>query len=148
MKTLTLILSTLLLICFAGASSGEVILKKTHLKYQDVRTTDGGELYETLCASCHGSSGKGDGPAAPALTMPVADLTILSTNNDGIFPHQDVEKTVYGNSRVLAHGIVDMPRWGDQLMDLRPDWSSLQRKSFTDKRIHNLAAYIEDMQSQ
>ena len=147
MKTLILILVTLFLICFASASSGEVVLKKTALKYYDVRTTDGGELYQTLCAACHGSSGKGDGPAAPALTMRVADLTVLSANNGGVYPHRTVEKTIYGDSRVRAHGIVDRPRWGDQLMDLRPEWSSLQRKSFTDKRIHNLAVYVEDMQS-
>ena len=148
MKTLILILVTFVLTFFVSATAGDVVLKKTDLKYNSVKTTDGGELYETLCTACHGPGGKGDGPAAPALTMPVADLTVLSANNGGVFPHKTVEKTIYGNSRVLAHGIIDMPRWGDQLMDLRPEWGSLQRKSFTDKRINNLAVYVEGMQRQ
>ncbi len=30
----------------------------------------GREVYETRCAPCHGSDGKGDGPAAAAITPP------------------------------------------------------------------------------
>ena len=35
----------------------------------------GEALFRTHCASCHGSEGRGDGPAAPALDGPPADLT-------------------------------------------------------------------------
>jgi mono/diheme cytochrome c family protein len=31
--------------------------------------------YESMCSSCHGPSGKGDGPAAVALTPPPRDLS-------------------------------------------------------------------------
>jgi high-affinity iron transporter len=37
--------------------------------------TRGAEVYQTQCASCHGSSGRGDGVAGAALTPPPADLT-------------------------------------------------------------------------
>jgi mono/diheme cytochrome c family protein len=36
---------------------------------------NGKKLAETNCASCHGASGKGDGPAAAALTPKPADWT-------------------------------------------------------------------------
>ncbi len=35
----------------------------------------GKKTYDTTCASCHGTSGKGDGPAAAALPNPPADHT-------------------------------------------------------------------------
>ncbi len=36
---------------------------------------NGKKLAETNCVSCHGASGKGDGPAAAALTPKPADWT-------------------------------------------------------------------------
>ena len=36
---------------------------------------EGAVLYAKLCASCHGATGHGDGPAAGALTPPPTDLT-------------------------------------------------------------------------
>ena len=38
-------------------------------------TASGKKLAETNCASCHGASGKGDGPAAAALNPKPADWT-------------------------------------------------------------------------
>lgn len=35
----------------------------------------GAETFKTLCASCHGEAGKGDGPAAAALTPKPADFS-------------------------------------------------------------------------
>jgi mono/diheme cytochrome c family protein len=35
----------------------------------------GAELYSTFCAACHGSEGRGDGPAAPFCRVTPADLT-------------------------------------------------------------------------
>ncbi len=37
--------------------------------------TKGKASFEQLCASCHGAVGKGDGPAAAALTPKPRDLT-------------------------------------------------------------------------
>lgn len=39
------------------------------------RLDDGKRIYTTFCASCHGTAGKGDGPAAKGLTPAPADLT-------------------------------------------------------------------------
>ena len=146
MKTFILILGAIVLITFASATAGEVVIKEAPLRYHDVATTDGAELFDNICAVCHGSNGKGDGPAAPALIKPVPDLTVLSTNNDGEYPLKYVEKAISGNSRIIAHGTIDMPVWEDELLALRPDWKSSQRRSFTEKRIRNLAEHIEGMQ--
>jgi high-affinity iron transporter len=36
--------------------------------------TRGAAVFQTACASCHGTTGRGDGPAAPGLTPPPANL--------------------------------------------------------------------------
>ncbi len=41
--------------------------------------------FEAKCASCHGTSGKGDGPAGQALTPPAADLTNIPQGDDFIY---------------------------------------------------------------
>ncbi len=42
----------------------------------------GADLYQELCASCHGVDGAGDGPAAGALKVPAPALTDLT--RDGV----------------------------------------------------------------
>src|ERR1035441_8811208 len=49
-------------------------------------TFKGDDLYRQFCAVCHGPDGKGNGPAASALKVKVADLTQLSRQNNGKFP--------------------------------------------------------------
>ena len=65
------------------------------------------------CASCHGPSGKGDGPVAKSLTKKPADLTKLSENNQGVFPISRVYDVVDGRVQVIIHGTREMPVWGD-----------------------------------
>lgn len=55
--------------------------------------------YETLCAACHGSSGRGDGPVGRDLSPPPADLTQLSARNGGTFPIVDVMAKIDGYHR-------------------------------------------------
>ncbi len=49
--------------------------------------TAGGVLYAERCASCHGATGAGDGPAAAALTPAPADLKteVADLTDDYIF---------------------------------------------------------------
>lgn len=44
-------------------------------------TAAGQTLYGVQCASCHGDSGKGDGPAGQALTPPAANLVDSASAN-------------------------------------------------------------------
>jgi mono/diheme cytochrome c family protein len=68
--------------------------------------------YESSCASCHGLSGKGDGPLARALVSQPSDLTTLAKRNGGVFPAQRVHKIIDGREDVEAHGTREMPVWG------------------------------------
>ena len=43
----------------------------------------GKAIYTAECASCHGSSGKGDGPAAKDLEKSPGDMTKLGGQSDG-----------------------------------------------------------------
>ena len=75
---------------------------------------DGHRAYLNLCASCHGKSGKGDGPMAPELTSKPIDLTQIARRNNGKFPFWHVYQTVDGRKIPRAHGGPEMPVWGSR----------------------------------
>lgn len=52
--------------------------------------------YATYCASCHGASGRGDGPAAAGLDPAPANLTVLAAQNGGVFPKTRVMGQLVG----------------------------------------------------
>jgi mono/diheme cytochrome c family protein len=77
------------------------------------RPVDIGRLeYEGACATCHGPSGKGDGPVAPHLTARTPDLTVLARDNRGVYPFDRVLKTIDGTVELKSHGTRQMPVWG------------------------------------
>ena len=78
--------------------------------------TSGRLEYRRYCASCHGMSGKGDGPVAAALNTKPSDLTTLAKDNGGQFPSETIRETVEGNKMVAAHGTREMPIWGRVFM--------------------------------
>jgi mono/diheme cytochrome c family protein len=73
----------------------------------------GGVLYRRYCGACHGPAGKGDGPVAPALGERPTDLTQLARQNGGTFPFDRVVEAIDGTKSVRAHGVSEMPVWGD-----------------------------------
>ncbi len=72
----------------------------------------GRDLYMSYCVSCHGWTGKGDGPAGLALKSPPTDLTQLSARNGGEFPTTEVKRYIEGEALIQAHGSRQMPVWG------------------------------------
>ena len=72
----------------------------------------GAREYQSSCAVCHGTSGKGDGPYKPFQTKSPSDLTTLAKANNGVFPYQRVYEVIDGRKPVGAHGPSDMPIWG------------------------------------
>ena len=98
---------------------GGVVINEVRLKWQDVARLDGDVLYSNLCSACHGTDGKGAGPAVSSLTKGVPDLTVLSANNNGSFPHKQVENVIRGKTRIVARGTIDMRVWGQQFVSVR-----------------------------
>lgn len=66
----------------------------------------GAVLFARHCASCHGPEGRGDGPAAAALSAPPADLTRLD------YDVPELMKRIDGTRTIRAHGTAEMPVWG------------------------------------
>src|SRR5262245_38689220 len=79
---------------------------------KDPANDQGRQLFMTYCASCHGPSAQGDGPAASALKVPPADLTAMARNNGGTFPTAKATRAIRGPI-VGSHGSLEMPVWGD-----------------------------------
>ncbi|MCJ7591113.1 MAG: cytochrome c [Woeseiaceae bacterium] len=148
MKTLPVVLGIIVVVIITGTTFAQVQIKEVPLTWQQASLSDGEELYLELCAACHGKSGLGDGPAAPALKNPVPDLTALAAQNDGIFPRKEVENSIAGKSRVVSHGTIDMPVWGQAFEDVRPDWKLFHRKALANQRIFNLTEYLATIQAE
>ena len=68
--------------------------------------------YDSKCAVCHGSTGKGDGPYAELLNTKISDLTTIAQRNHGVFPFPWVQEVIDGRQSFKAHGPREMPIWG------------------------------------
>ena len=85
---------------------------------QEAVKIEGRELFDTYCASCHGVTGVGNGPAASAMRRTPPDITGLASANGGVFPLERARRIIDGRE-VEAHGARDMPVWGDAFKALR-----------------------------
>lgn len=106
------------------------------------RTTasSGKEMFAAYCASCHGLTGKGDGPAAPAFKKAPRDLTKLTQDNSGKFPEPMLHATL-SLKEGTVHGSAVMPVWGPILS------SASSSQAEVEQRIGNLIHYIETLQA-
>ncbi len=59
----------------------------------------GETLFVENCVSCHGATGRGDGPIAQKLNTAPPDLTKISARNDGVWPMLEVMSIIDGYSR-------------------------------------------------
>ena len=124
----------------AGAQSNpEVKIKK--VAPSQTSPASGQQMYLAYCASCHGTSAKGDGPAAPALKPAPTDLTALAKQNKGTFPSNHVQTILKGGA-VTAHGSQDMPVWGPIFRSMSGGFTPA-----VELRIHNLSKYLESVQT-
>ena len=105
-----------------------------------IQSVDGKDNFDAYCAVCHGRDGRGHGPAAPAMKSAVPDLTRMAERNHGQFDAVHVEYIIRGKDRTAtpAHGVEDMPVWGDVFRAEDPGRSLL--------RINNLVTYIRALQ--
>lgn len=100
----------------------------------------GRDSFDLYCASCHGETGRGDGPVAPALRTGPPDLTRLAQRNNGAFPRARVREFITGTNRTLpAHGSTEMPVWG-------PMFRAFESDARARERLDNLVSYLESIQ--
>jgi mono/diheme cytochrome c family protein len=102
----------------------------------------GQDLFVTYCASCHGVSGRGNGPAAEELRRRPADLTQFAEHNGGIFNSARIHSIVDGRA-VKAHGTIEMPVWGDAFK-----WREGLPEDAIKARIEALVRYLETIQER
>ena len=114
-----------------------------HASIKPTSPASGQEMFTTYCAVCHGTDGKGGGPAASALKVPPTDLTQLSKNNGGKFPALKVSSILRGTSDLPAHGSKEMPVWGPLFRSM-----SGGHESDVQQRLANLTQYVETLQAK
>ncbi len=119
----------------------EKTMKKVPISYS--KLDSGAQMWKDYCASCHGATGTGDGPAAEILKSPPADLTLLAKQNHGKFPAEHFVSVLKFGSGGHAHGTSDMPVWGPLLRSVEA-----QQDSLVQLRMHNLSEYVESLQQK
>ena len=109
----------------------------------DTAVIDSGRaLFITYCASCHGVSGRGNGPAAEELRHRPADLTQFATRNGGVFNGARIHSIIDGRT-VKAHGTLEMPVWGDAFK-----WREGLSENGITVRVDALVRYLETLQER
>ena len=105
-----------------------------------ISSVDGRDNFTAYCVVCHGQDGKGNGPAAPAMKVPVPDLTTIAARNQGKFEPLRIEALVRGTNKMStpAHGVEKMPIWGDVFQ--------AEDRGVNKLRIGNLVKYLESIQ--
>src|SRR6266567_3611908 len=134
-----LLTTAFLVMCSLGAGAQEQEIK--HAPAKPTSAASGKEMFASYCAVCHGRYGKGGGPAASALKVAPADLTVLSQKNGGKFPSAHVASVLGGETDLSAHGNKEMPVWGPVFRGM-----SHGNTGEVQQRIANLTKFIETLQ--
>ena len=125
-----------LLICFASVFST--------VDAADFTTYSGEQLFQRLCASCHGKEARGDGPVAGSLAVKVPNLRELQKRNRGEFPVDKIHKIIDGRISLAPHGTRVMPVWGDEL--LRSEAGDPEAERSAAELIRKIAEYLRGIQ--
>jgi mono/diheme cytochrome c family protein len=104
---------------------------------------DGAQIFRNYCAVCHGTDGKGKGPAAGALKHAPPDLTLISRRNRGRFPRDHIKAIIAGQEQSFAaHGSREMPVWGPIFHNV--EWD----QDLGEVRLENVTSFVESLQQK
>jgi len=109
-----------------------------------ISSESGSTLYRSYCASCHGTSAKGDGPLAANLRTAPSDLTRLAKRNHGKFDAEKVRRAIDGRDAREIHGGTDMPVWGDAFKRAGEGYDEAKVK----ERVNALVDHIATLQER
>lgn len=104
----------------------------------------GEAAYQRYCSACHGLGGKGDGVVSGLTTPRPADLTQLAKANGGTFPLLKVMRSIDGRDRIAAHGVSEMPVWGEVFDKQRGQHMGAEAE--TRGTVHEIATYLQSIQ--
>jgi len=141
--SVVMIFATISALAVAQQTSAQTPPTVKHVPITNVPSNSGKQMYNSYCAVCHGTDGKGSGPAASAMKTSPTDLTGLAKKEGGKYPSAHVASVIRGRASNPAHGSQDMPVWG-------PLFSSISQghESQVQQRISNLVAYIDTLQAK
>ena len=138
---------TWLLALSLAACDGAGSLPETPPPDPGTRAALGREWFGRHCASCHGQSGRGDGPLAEALVTRRADLTAIAARRGGRFDPDEIAAYIDGRRRVVAHGPSEMPVWGRMVPD-RFGREGVEEPLLQPGVISLLVEYLRSIQSE
>lgn len=130
----------LILVLVTSSSVGQQ-KTETKSKERNVNPASAKETFLQYCASCHGKTAKGDGPAAFVMKPPPSDLTTLAKRHEGKYPAGSVSAILTFSRSFAAHGASDMPVWGTRFKKVDPVHDPTGQQ-----HIDDLVAYIESLQ--
>ena len=113
---------------------------------EDLSQQTGNELYQRLCAACHGDNGEGDGTVGAYFKMQPPDLTRLANRHGGQFPADEVRRTVDGRDNPGPHGSRQMPIWGVALH--YTDTNSPRQEQQVKDIVDRVTEYLRTIQKQ
>jgi mono/diheme cytochrome c family protein len=127
---------------FAAASTvpDDKAKSQQHDPGRIIQSLNGVDIYRAHCANCHGMSGKGDGPVAPALNTQLPDLSTIARRSGGVFPAARVRKIISGDEVILGHGSREMPIWGQIFHQIHQD------RDYGEVRLQNIIDYVKSIQ--
>ena len=106
--------------------------------------------FEHQCASCHGTTAKGDGPLRPFLIQPPSDLTTLAQRHGGSWPEQQLREMIDGRGMNEAgpHGNREMPVWGQRFREdaQQTRMGRWKPERQVRQRVDALVAYLHSVQ--
>jgi len=106
---------------------------------------DGAKFYAENCVSCHGMSGRGNGPLAKELDASPTDLTLLARKNGGNFPRAWALSYIYGHPEQRDLGRV-MPQFGGAMANDTVPVEINGILTPTPRDLAGLLAYLESIQ--
>jgi len=107
------------------------------------RPENGAEAFRQHCASCHGTSGQGNGPLAAQMRKAPPDLTQFAQRNGGMFPSERVRRIIDGRD-VPSHGDRSMPVWGDTFRRTSREGTDAAANA----RVDALVRYLQSIQER